>query len=151
MLTRPIMRRRMDKWSTALIEFDLVYMPQKAIKGQALADFLVDHPCQMGSKTEELAISLSPLKLYFDGSKAKAYNKKVKPKSFHEGELVWKLIWPIGTKDPLFGKWSPTWCGPFLVSEIFYSNSYRLMDINGEEHVTINGKYLKRYKPPIWN
>ncbi len=38
---------------------------------------------------------------------ARHYNKKVVPKSFSEGELVWKLILPIGTHDNKFGKWSP--------------------------------------------
>lgn len=62
------------------------------------------------------------------------------------------MILPIGTKNLVFGKWSPVWCGPFLASETFDVNSYGLVDINGEEHVrTINGKYLKKYKPPIWN
>jgi hypothetical protein len=35
---------------------------------------------------------------------AKAYNKKVKEKSFQIGDLVWKTILPIGTKDRKFGK-----------------------------------------------
>jgi hypothetical protein len=30
---------------------------------------------------------------------ARHYNKKVVPKSFTEGELVWKFILPIGTRD----------------------------------------------------
>jgi hypothetical protein len=36
------------------------------------------------------------------------YNKKVKIKTFAQGELVWKLILPVGTKNSKFGKWSPT-------------------------------------------
>ena len=35
---------------------------------------------------------------------AKYYDKKVKSKQFHEGELVWKLILSIGTKDSAYGK-----------------------------------------------
>jgi hypothetical protein len=38
---------------------------------------------------------------------ARAYNKKVKSKSFQVGELVWKIILPIGSKNNQFGKWSP--------------------------------------------
>ena len=38
---------------------------------------------------------------------ARAYNKKVRPKSFQVGELVWKTILPLGTKSNKFGKWSP--------------------------------------------
>ena len=40
------------------------------------------------------------------------YDKKVKVKSFVQGELVWKLILPIGTKSSKFGKWLPTWERP---------------------------------------
>ena len=35
-----------------------------------------------------------------------AYNKRVRRKSFEEGELVWKVVLPIGVKDKEFGKWS---------------------------------------------
>lgn len=30
---------------------------------------------------------------------ARAYNKKVKPKSFEEGKWVWKTILPLDTKE----------------------------------------------------
>ena len=40
---------------------------------------------------------------------AKAYNKKVKAKNFQVGELVWKTVLPLKTKDRRFGKWSPSW------------------------------------------
>ena len=35
---------------------------------------------------------------------AKAYNKKVKAKSFQVGDLVWKTILPLRNKDRKFGK-----------------------------------------------
>jgi hypothetical protein len=35
---------------------------------------------------------------------ARWYDKKVKGKEFAEGDLVWKLILPIGSKDPKYGK-----------------------------------------------
>ena len=38
---------------------------------------------------------------------AKYYNKRVKNKQFFEGDLVWKVKLPIGSKDSKFGKWSP--------------------------------------------
>jgi hypothetical protein len=46
---------------------------------------------------------------------AKAYNKKVKSKSFQVGDLVWKTILPLRNKDRKFGKWSPSWEGPYKV------------------------------------
>lgn len=38
MLSRPILRGRIGKWSLYLSEFFLCYVPQRAVKGQALAD-----------------------------------------------------------------------------------------------------------------
>ncbi|CAL9026185.1 unnamed protein product [Prunus brigantina] len=35
---------------------------------------------------------------------ARAYNRKVKQKTFTEGDLVWRAVLPIGTKNPRFGK-----------------------------------------------
>ena len=32
------------QWAVLLQQYDLAYVPQKAVKGQALADFLADHP-----------------------------------------------------------------------------------------------------------
>jgi hypothetical protein len=39
---------------------------------------------------------------------AKAYNKCVIEKSFQVGDLVWKTILPLGTRNNIFGKWSPS-------------------------------------------
>ena len=44
---------------------------------------------------------------------AKYQNKKVKSKQFFEGDLVWKVKLPIGSKDNKFNKWSPNWEGPY--------------------------------------
>nr|XP_008375751.1 uncharacterized protein LOC103438986 [Malus domestica] len=37
---------------------------------------------------------------------ARAYNKKVKLKYFKEGDLVWKVVLPLGAQLRGFGKWS---------------------------------------------
>jgi hypothetical protein len=58
-----------------MMEFDITYVPQKAIKGQALADFLVAHPIPDISPLvvdlpdeEAFVIDVeSPWELYFDG------------------------------------------------------------------------------------
>ncbi|CAL2247883.1 unnamed protein product [Prunus armeniaca] len=46
---------------------------------------------------------------------ARAYNMKVKQKTFAEGDLVWRAVLPIGTKDPRFSKFSPNWEGLFII------------------------------------
>jgi len=43
-LSRLILSERLAKWAVILKQYDLSYVPKKAIKRQALADFLADHP-----------------------------------------------------------------------------------------------------------
>ena len=43
-LSRPVISGRLVKWSVAFQEFEIAYVQQKAIKGQASANFLTDHP-----------------------------------------------------------------------------------------------------------
>ena len=43
-LSRAIMSGRLAKWAVAFQEFEIAYVSQKAIKGQALANFLANHP-----------------------------------------------------------------------------------------------------------
>jgi hypothetical protein len=38
---------------------------------------------------------------------ALVYNKRIKPRSFFVGDMVWKVILPPGTKDHFLAKWSP--------------------------------------------
>ena len=81
----------------------------------------------------------------------KAYNKRVRRKIFEEGELVWKVVLSICAKDKELGKWSPDWEGPFKVHQILPGNAYWLSSLEGEPHKWfINGKYLKKYFPTMW-
>jgi dihydroneopterin aldolase len=74
----------------------------------------------------------------------KAYNKKVKSKSFQVRELVWKTILPIRSKSNQFGKWSPNWEGPYKVIKVTHGNSYLLETLQGERlKVAFSGRYLK--------
>jgi hypothetical protein len=82
---------------------------------------------------------------------AQHYNKKVVPKSFSQGELVWKLILPIGTRDNKFSKWSSNWEGPFQIHKVVSKGVYMLQGLDGEVYVrALNCKYLKKYYPSIW-
>jgi hypothetical protein len=42
-LRRPILGRRVGKWAYSLVEYDLTHEPLRAMKGQVVADFIVDH------------------------------------------------------------------------------------------------------------
>jgi hypothetical protein len=43
MLHNPIMSVRIGKWAYALIEYDLAYESLKSMRGQVIADFIVEH------------------------------------------------------------------------------------------------------------
>ena len=66
----------MAKWALLLQEFEIIYVSQKAIKGQALADFLAYHPIPDEWKFSKdlpdedvLFIEmLEPWKIFFDGA-----------------------------------------------------------------------------------
>ena len=82
---------------------------------------------------------------------ARAYNKKVKPKDFQVGELVWEAVLPLGTKDRKYGKWSPTWHGPYKVDQVLPGNAYMLEELDCVKFpVAVNGQHLKKYFPSMW-
>ena len=43
MLQKPILSGRIEKWAYALVEYDLAYESLRAIRGQIVADFIVEH------------------------------------------------------------------------------------------------------------
>ncbi|KAG9450560.1 hypothetical protein H6P81_010525 [Aristolochia fimbriata] len=75
-MSRPILSGRLAKWALLLSEFEINFIPQRAIKGQALANFLPDHPVPAEWElTEEfpdeeifLVEVLPPWEMYFDGA-----------------------------------------------------------------------------------
>jgi hypothetical protein len=82
---------------------------------------------------------------------ARAYNKKVKLKEFQVGDLVWEVVLPLGTKDVIYGKWSPNWHGPYRVDQVLLGNAYMLEELDGVKFsVAISGQHLKKYFPSMW-
>jgi hypothetical protein len=51
-----------------LIEYDLAYKPLKCIKGQAIADFIVEYSIDQNKDESCNLVSIRPWKLFFDGS-----------------------------------------------------------------------------------
>jgi membrane-bound ClpP family serine protease len=66
MLQKPILSGRLGKWAYALVEYDLEYEPLKAMKGQVMADFIVDHNIELCS--DICVIEKGTWKMFFDGS-----------------------------------------------------------------------------------
>ncbi|XP_070010431.1 uncharacterized protein [Nicotiana sylvestris] len=57
---KPMPTGKLAKWQILLSEFDIIYVTQKVVKGQALADHLAENP--VGGEYE-------PLKMYFPNEK----------------------------------------------------------------------------------
>jgi ribonuclease HI len=54
-----------------LIEYDLAYESLKSIKGQVVADFIVEHSIDRNNDKSCNLVSICPCKLFFDGSACK--------------------------------------------------------------------------------
>ncbi|XP_050889599.1 uncharacterized protein LOC127094873 [Lathyrus oleraceus] len=81
---------------------------------------------------------------------AKAYNRRVRVKTFLTRDLVWKVILPMDRKDKTLGKWSPNWEGSFQIIQAFSNNAYEIEELAEDQRLLrMNGKYLKRYKPML--
>ena len=75
---------------------------------------------------------------------ARAYNKKVRPGHFEEGQLVLRRILPHHAETK--GKFSPNWRGPFVVKRVLPNGALYLADIEGKVTETVvNADAVKRY------
>nr|UYK51750.1 hypothetical protein [Paphiopedilum micranthum] len=95
LMTRPTLSGRLARWSMILLQFDITFVPQRAIKGQALADFLAAHAVAANSPLnddlpDEQVLSLveqSPgqgpqsWELYFDGAASMKAGPSLSPRS----------------------------------------------------------------------
>ncbi|KAL0447771.1 UNVERIFIED_CONTAM: hypothetical protein Slati_1905000 [Sesamum latifolium] len=78
-MSKPVLSDRLARWYLQLQQFEIVYVPQKAVKGQVLADFLADHPIpaewELSNDLPDedvLVIEITPpWKMYFDGASHK--------------------------------------------------------------------------------
>ena len=79
---------RLGKWALIMMEFDITFVPQKAIKGQALAEFLAAHPIPDDSPLvtdlpdeEVFNVNLdASWELYFDGASRMDADADVTPR-----------------------------------------------------------------------
>ena len=79
---KPMPTGRLAKWQILLCEFDIVYVTQKAIKGQALADHLAENPVD-----EEYR----PLKTYFPDEEVYLL-ERIFPKNIPGGECFLMML-----------------------------------------------------------
>jgi hypothetical protein len=63
-----ILSGRLGKWAYGLVEYDLVYESLKSIKGQIVADFIIEHRVNIEYDLDIGLILLTSWKVHFDGS-----------------------------------------------------------------------------------
>jgi hypothetical protein len=76
MLHKPILSGRVGKWAYALVEYDLHCEPLSSMKGQSMkgqivADFIVEHRVDKQLDLNVSYATFTPWKLHFDGSVCK--------------------------------------------------------------------------------
>ena len=73
-----------------------------------------------------------------------AFDKKVHPCKFNEGDLVLKKV-SQAQKDHR-GKWAPNYEGPFVVKKAFSGGALVLASMDDEElHSPMNSDIVKQY------
>ncbi|XP_075092155.1 uncharacterized protein LOC142172440 [Nicotiana tabacum] len=83
----------------------------------------------------------------FQARLSRAFNKKVRLRSFQVGDQVLAVRRPIITSHKSGGKFTSKWDGPYVVQEAYSSGAYKLVDADDMRIGPINGKFLKRYYP----
>ena len=77
----------------------------------------------------------------------KSYDKKDRPRGFHEGDLVLKKILPLPGEDQ--SKWAPNNEGPYMVKKEFSGGALLLSRMDGEDLVRpVNSDSIKKYWLP---
>ena len=73
-----------------------------------------------------------------------AFDKKVRPREFKEGDLVLKKIQTFQPDSR--GKWAPNYEGPYVVKRAFSGGAMILQTMDGEELPrTVNTDAVKKY------
>ncbi|GJZ41135.1 reverse transcriptase domain-containing protein [Tanacetum coccineum] len=67
-ISRPDVAGRLQKWSVMLGEHNITYRPRTSVKGQILADFLVEKPDENPPDTSAVETPPEPWTLFTDGS-----------------------------------------------------------------------------------
>jgi hypothetical protein len=77
---------------------------------------------------------------------SRAFDKRLKRRSFKQGDLVLAVIRPMNVTHRMQGKFEPKWEGLYVVKDVYSSGAYRIVSPNGEYcPPPVNGKFLKRY------
>ncbi|KAI5419650.1 hypothetical protein KIW84_043713 [Lathyrus oleraceus] len=218
-LKEPAMTGRVAKGPMILIEYDIRYTSQKAIKGSVLSDYIAPQPVEdyqpmrfefpdedisryrtsvrtstgatpfslvygmetvlpvevqipslrvlmdvklqgaewISTRYEELSL-IEEKRLaaichgqWYQQRMKRAFDKKVRPRVYHVGDMVLKRILP--PQNVRRGKWTPNYEGPFVVKKVFSGGALLLTTMDGEDFPSpVNADAVKNtsYKETRW-
>ena len=75
----------------------------------------------------------------------RAFNKKVRLRSFQVGDLVLAIRRPIITTHKTRSKFTSKWDGPYVVQDVYTNGAYKIVTEDGLRIGPINDKFLKHY------
>lgn len=74
----------------------------------------------------------------------RAFNKRVRARTFEVGQLVLKRIFPH--QEEYKGKFAPNWQGPYIICKVLSGGTLILYEMNGQKWTKpINSDAVKRY------
>jgi hypothetical protein len=77
---------------------------------------------------------------------ARAYDRKVRPREFKEGELVLRKILLLPSDS--HSKWAPNYEGPYVVKKAFSEGALILTGMDGKDlSRPVNSDSVKKYYP----
>ena len=105
LMTKPSsLNSKLVNWAILMSQYDLTFVPQKAIKRQALADFLVDHPASKSSKLHEdildevIKANMTSIddvwQMFFDGASRTGSKGKIVAGVGGDICLTWEYVLP---------------------------------------------------------
>ena len=78
---------------------------------------------------------------------SRAFNKKVRSRSFQIGDQVLVVRRPIIVSHKTGSKFTSKWDGPYVIKEVYTNGAYKIIDADGVRVGPTNGKVLKHYYP----
>jgi hypothetical protein len=107
------------------------------------AELVQSHYDQLNLIEEKRLTAMCHGQLYQQRMK-KAFDKKVKPRVFREGDLVLKKVLSFAPDSR--GKWTPNYEGPYVVKRAFSGGALILTTMDGEDFTRpVNSDAVKKY------
>ncbi|XP_026452237.1 uncharacterized protein LOC113352654 [Papaver somniferum] len=132
--------RTIRRDATWMSSFCLTYGAEAVFPTEAILPTTRIKSCEKGLNTDLILAKLDDLEenreialqhmMNYHQRLAREYNKKVKARSFIQGELVLREIPPYQKGSG--GKLEPTWEGPYIVKRVVGNGAYELADCKGK-------------------